>query len=258
MTCIINRVPVKTQKAPFLPFYRRRCKILVGQVPITQPRSLGEEVGFEPRDVGHQSWTSRPPPPCVSLRSPYVDSTWMTEVRGGGTEAHSPPPPPPPASLPAALRANSEDRAWPKKCKKRRNQPPFPPSLPTSASACVQTWVGGPDSWLRLQPKYFPCSHGINFPKELLSEFDLREPSVSPKNHHLSCLTLLHSTFQLIHQEALFNNEQRESVRLASPRACHWPAVDSQPIGTCCPLPAPTPLQNLMALTPWVSAGVAP
>lgn len=68
--------------------------------------------------------------------------------------------------------------------------PAFPPNTSFGPCPDLQTCVGGPDNRLRLRPKYFPCIHGINFPKELLSEFDLREPSISPENRHLSHLTL--------------------------------------------------------------------
>lgn len=168
-------------------------------------------------------------PPCVSLSTSLTWFHLAHEGRGWGHLGR-----PSARLLPTGLLTDSEARPWPRKCSHRTKRPPLPPALPTPD---LPTRVGGPDSWLHLRPKSLLCIHGINFPKELLSEFDLREPSISPENHHLSRLTPRHSTFQLIHQEALFNNEQRDSRPTR-------PATGQQPTRTCSPHATPHPLNS--------------
>lgn len=77
-----------------------------------------------------------------------------------------------PSLHPAHGGSNSEARPWPRKQRATEESHPFPTASLVPAPARVQTWVGGPDAWPHLQPGCL-CIPGINFPKELLSEFDL-------------------------------------------------------------------------------------
>lgn len=72
--------------------------------------------------------------------------------------------------------------------------------------------------------KTFPCIHGINFPKESLSEFDLREPSISRENHQLLACP---------RDTALFGSSIRKHYLIMSRGT-----VQGRPAhGACCPLP---------------------
>lgn len=122
---------------------------------------------------------------------------------------------------------NSEAQPWPKKCRRKLLFLPLHPQhclLPAASRLLVAPL-----------PTYLSCLHGINFPKELLSEFDLQEPSISPENHHLSRLTPPHSS----------------SIRK------HYLIMNR---GASRPLPAhqdllPAPSQNPRALTLWGAGG---
>lgn len=174
-TCAPDRIPAKTQRAPLSPRTAEDARPRWVEGQQLTPRLQAEGAGFDPGLSGAGAGCRGHSAAPRLSRCSSSDNKPRGEDTGPDLPPARCPRPCSPILRPGLGPGNAatEERG--------------PLSRPPSQH---QTWVGGPDARLHLRPKHFPCIHGINFPKELLSGFDLREPSISPENRHLSHLTL--------------------------------------------------------------------